>query len=199
MKIGSAKVEVLVWLALVAVCFLTIAGILANVHAAEQPPAYCDGMARPADNAECPPANPPKAAAPAQFEAEFAGARNARFIKTGGEICQAPGGDCVKWLMHNRGAYCVWGSDLAAVGAYFRRDKHFTLNQTLDQLNPQMKRPLTANEVKHIHYWLTWGWIVGGVRDEYETRKAAEGMCRRGEADGDKGEAGLPLGVGKES
>jgi len=165
----------------------------------EAPPAYCDGMARPADKAECPPANPPKAQSGASNPQ--VGVPNARFVLTGGEICWAEGGDCVEFMLQDRDAYCVWASDLAAVGAWFRRDKDLTLPQTLARLQPKLKRPLTANEVKHIHYWLTWGWIAGGVKHEYDVRKDAEAACNRidGAAEpGPSSEAANPAGYGVE-
>lgn len=152
-----------------------------RVHPADPPNLHCEGMARPSEAAPCPPANPPTAAVQ----------------KVGGEICWAPGGDCVEFMLHNRAQYCVWASDMASVGAWLRIDKHLTLDQTLAQLNPQMRRPLTANEAKHINYWLTWGWLVGGVNDVLETRRKAEQMCRSGDADADHG-AASPGGIGIE-
>lgn len=162
MKIGSATKEFLVWLALVASTLALAGTIVLAAKGAEQPPTYCEGMARPAEGAECPPANAKK---------------------TGGEAavpCVAPGRDCVdEWLIPS-GQYCGWAANLAEIGAYFRRQEKLDLGQTLAKLDPQLKRPLTSNEVKHIHFWLTYGWMLGGVHTEASVFLMADTACRKG-------------------
>ena len=162
----------------------------------------CDRMTRASDEGRCDPPPPAEQKEPEQPQRKTTGPLHS--VQSGYDrVCLGPGGDCVEYMLQHRPAYCVWVSDLAAIGAWFRRGDAstghapLTLEQTLKQVNPQLKRPLTANESDHINFWLTWGWIAGGVSDPFDVQLRAESACRNHEAGPEK-DAGLP-GFGKHS
>lgn len=90
--------------------------------------------------------------------------------------CWAPGGDCVDYMKAS-GIFCQWAGEMATAGAYFRREKKYTLVQTMAQVSPRIKRPLTDNENLAIVQWLTFGWNAGEAGDELRMRDVARAAC----------------------
>lgn len=93
--------------------------------------------------------------------------------------CHEAGRDCVD-NMRQAGYYCGWAAEMAVYGARYRHEAGQSLDETLRRITPQMRRPMTAQEVRHARFWLEYGWRVSGERNELQVRGMALRACHEG-------------------
>lgn len=88
------------------------------------------------------------------------------------------GKDCIDYFQE-KGVYCDFAANMAAVGAYLYVEKHLPLERAQGQLSLVLDgvRPLTEQEQEHAFLWIKRGWELGHTFTVLQAREAVRSVC----------------------